>query len=254
MVRDSSPLTGRFFTRYQLFHDLFPKLLQSTFCSLPWLAASFEPVQKDGQVLYRYRGGAYPPGGKRSRMRRCTTCGRTCPPNRIPASPCADCETQANQDEFLSRLRAWPGCELGVDLQRRWWSRRFTWAEFMANPMGYVVPGQDAEEPFASPTEAEEGCAFDISEWSDGPLASEHHPRKHSLADHRVALAIALRRLNPKKKEYGLRHPGCQVLLLPEERDGLKREISYFRRNGRIIPSARRHGHPYRPGRAPSIY
>ncbi|KPK44605.1 MAG: hypothetical protein AMK72_11890 [Planctomycetes bacterium SM23_25] len=39
----------------------------------------------------------------------------------------------------------------------------------------------------------------------------------------------------------------ARVVLLPETSDALKREIAYYRRTGRVIPSARRWNHPYRP-------
>ncbi|KPJ77408.1 MAG: hypothetical protein AMS14_00610 [Planctomycetes bacterium DG_20] len=243
---DSSPPPGRLFTRDQVIHDLVPTLLGTAFCSARWLAALFEPVRQEGQVLYRYRRGAYPPGGKQSLMRTCPACGRMSPPNGVPGSACCDCETEAAQEAFLARLRTGHGRDLAADLQRRWWPRRVTDAEFVACPTAGAVLGQDEGGLSVPETETQEGCAFDFAEWSDGPLVPEDRPQRTSLGDYRVALAIALRRLSPPKKEAG-RHPGCRVVLLPETSDALKREIAYYRRTGRVIPSARRWNHPYRP-------
>jgi len=242
----SSRPAGRLFTRDQVIHDLVPTLLGTAFCSARWLAASFETVHQEGQVLYRYRRGAYPPGGKQSLMRKCPACGRMRTPDGVPGSACCDCESEAAQATSLARLRTGPGRDLAADLQRRWWPRRVTYAEFVASPTAGAVLGQDEGGLSVPETETQEGCAFDFAEWSDGPLVPEDRPQRSSLGDYRVALAIALRRLSPPKREVG-RHPGCQVVLLPETPEALGREIAYYRRTGRIVPSARRYSHPYRP-------
>lgn len=233
-------------TRDHLAYDVAPKLLRSEFCSAPWLAASFDVVHTEDQMLYRRRRDFYPPGGNASLMQRCPVCGRMCPPNGARGDPCCDCETEAAHEAFLARLRA-PACrDMDADLQRRWWPRRVTYAEFMASPTAGTLFGQEDAAQFVPETEEVEGCAFDFSEWSDGPWAPEDRPRKSTVGDYREALAAALRRLNPRKKEAG-RHPGCQIVLLPEPREALLKEIAYHRRTGRIIPSARRVSHPYMP-------
>jgi hypothetical protein len=244
---DSPPLVGRLFTRDQVVHDLLPRLLETAVCSAPWLSTLFEPVVREGQVLYRYRQGAYPPGGKASRMRRCPTCGRTCPPNGLAGTPCCDCQIEVEQEAFHVRIRKPPARDISTDLQRRWWPLGITYVEFIASPTSEMILTQYGQSQFIpAETNGEEGSAFDFSEWSEGPLAPEDRPRKSSLGDYRTALAIALRRLNPLKKERG-RHPGCQIVLLPEEPDALEREIAYYRRTDRIVPSALRISHPYRP-------
>jgi hypothetical protein len=151
------------------------------------------------------------------------------------------------QEAFHVRIRKPPARDISTDLQRRWWPLGITYVEFIASPTSEMILRQRDQSQFApAETNGEEGGAFDFSEWSDGPLAPEDRPRKSTIGDYRVALAIALRWLNPPKKEAG-RHPGCKVLLLPESSEALKQEIAYYRRTGQIMPSARRHRHPYRP-------
>jgi hypothetical protein len=244
MTSDSVPIENRLFTREQAVTWLFPRLLQKPFCSVAWLAAAFGTARKDGQVFFRYRKGVYPPGGKASLMRRCPVCGRTCPPNRPAGNTCCDCEAEAARKAFLSRLRTPVGRSIKEDLWRRWWRTPIPYVDFMACPTSEAVLGP-LEEPERL-TEAEEEGAYDFSEWSDGPLAPEDRPRRSSLCDHREALAIAVRWLDIPKKD-GARHPGCQMVLLPENKKALAREIAYFRRTGRVILSAKRVSHPYRP-------
>ena len=231
--------------RDHLVYDVMPKLLQSEFCSAPWLAASFEMVHTEDQALYRRRRDFYPPGGNASLMRRCPACGRTCPPNASVAGPCVDCEADLSYERFHAWIGAPERRSINTDLLRRWWPRRPTYAEFMESPDGALLTAPDLGPDVLDLTKAEDGAPSTNEGLCDGPLTSDERPQKNWITDVRLALRIAMRRLNPRKKEAG-RHPGCQIVLLPESREALLGEIAYRRRTGRIIPSALRVSHPYR--------
>jgi hypothetical protein len=137
---------------------------------------------------------------------------------------------------------------MAADLHRRWWPLGFSYIEFVGSPTSRTFLEQCDQVSLAPGTKGEERCAFDFSEWSDGPLAPEDRPRKSIGVTSHLALAAALRRLLPQKRD-DCRHPGCAIVLLPETRAVLKREIAYYRKTLRVVPSAKRYNHPYKPER-----
>ena len=201
----------------------------------------FPPV---GSRYYVFRRRIYIRG-----MQQCRSCKRVCPPNGAGGSPCCDCQTEKKERDFLKRALHRQCRELLPDLRRLWWRSAISYADFMDRPTAGLLGGLCLEQDGEELPEAEEGSAFYAD--ADRPTTSDERPQISNVSDPRVALQIALRRLDPPKKERGVRAPGCQIVLVPETAKRLRKEMAYYREKARIMPSARRYSrhNPYLPAR-----
>jgi hypothetical protein len=223
-------------------------LCERGWCSWPWAEACVSWNAVDGK--WDLLPGVFPPGGAETLMQECPICKRVCPPNGADGSSCCDCQTEKEERDFLKWAIHGQNRELLPNLGRLWWRSAISYADFMERPTAGLLGGSCLEQSAEGMTGAAEGNAFYAD--ADGPTTSDERGRTNNVTDPRLALQIALRRLNPRKKEG--RCPGCQILLLPESENVLQEEIAYFETNGRVRPSARRYSrhYPYLP--APEDY
>ncbi len=236
---------------------LIVRLREKTCCSEPWVEAIVTPGP--GGQFWCFLPYLYPPGGGETLMRECPACKRICPPNGPVGAPCCDCETETAEVAFRARLQEPGSTWLKEELRRRWWrtflaydsvkgwwysSSAISYAAFMDWPTGGLLGGQCLEQRGGELTATEEGNAFYADDSADPPTTSDERPQVNNVTDPRVSLQIALNRLNPPKRERGVRAPGCELLLLPETLKRLRKEITYYREKGQVIPSARRYTKP----------
>ncbi len=246
-----SVLDGQPVTLGQFRDELAPRLLATGFCSRPWVVAAFAADNSDRrQPRLRYQRGAFPPGGKATLMRRCPACGRMSPPNVTPGEPCSDCELEAAWHRLVARLQPPTDPDLAEELYRRWWHSGPTYREFLDRPGLALLRRTDARDFHPQPTAAEEGAAIDADDLADGPLTSDERAWGSQPINTRLAFQAARRRLIKPREGSGL-HPGSDLVLQPERKKDLRKEISYYRRKKRVKPRARRYSRfdPY--NRAP---
>ena len=214
-------------------------LRDKVICSESWVESIVKP-SADGQT-WLYLPDDYPPGGGETLMRDCPTCRRICPPAGADGSPCCDCQTEKEQRGFLKWALHRQRRELLPELRRRWWGSAICYADFMDRPTAGLLGGLCLEQYGEPTTEATEGNALYFDDLVDSPTASDERSQSNAVTDPRLSLEIARRRLNPPKKELGVRASGCQIVLLPEDEHVLLKEIAYLGRTGRIMPSACRY-------------
>jgi hypothetical protein len=236
-----SVLDGQPVTVSQFRHEIVPRLLATGFCSSPWVAAAFAADLSDRrQPRLRYQRLVFPPGGKATLMRRCPACRRMSPPNLTRGEPCADCELEAAWERFAARLRPPADPALAEELYRRWWHSGPTYRELLGGSGMALFRRMDARDFLPRPTAAEEGSAIDADDLADGPVTSDERPWGSQPVDARLAFQAARRRLIRPREGSGL-HPGSDLVMLPERKSDLRKEISYYRRRKRVKPRARRY-------------
>ncbi len=238
-------------------------------CSESWIEAIIIKSGDNGRDFH-YLPGIYPPRGSKTPMQTCPACKRICPQAGPKGSPCCDCQTEKEVEDFKNwsehpqRRELWPDLKrrwwrsfLGYDPVRGWWytTSACNYKGFMDNPtvgwLGGMGLGQYAEDL----TKAEDGSAIYQDE-DGGPVTSDERGPGGGIFDPFVTREIALRRLGWKAKKGIGRSAGCRLLLLTETKTSLKKdepslqkEIDYFHETGRVIPSARRYSRhtPYLP-------
>jgi hypothetical protein len=219
-------------------------LREEVVCSEPWVEAIVRPGE--GTDSWRYLPDVFPPGGAATAMRLCPICERLAPPSTQPEPCCCDCRIEQEERVFGKWLLRRERRDLLAELGGLWWRSAVPYADLPVavvhhrrknraptNRFGGAALSTDA----APMAEAEEGCPYDTRELDDG---RDEGDRGNGPAEFSIALEIARRRLDPPKKEAA-RASGCQLVLLPESKTKLMAEISYYRKNKRVIPSAKRY-------------
>jgi hypothetical protein len=244
------------------FDEAAAELLARKFCSSAWLMDSFEVCWRGpGHAFFRFIPGVYPPGGKLTRMVRCSDCGRLSPRPADQSELCLDCQ----DGRFIERIeryrrnytfRRW----LYPGLAARWWRSREPLDQVVQNPASlfgthsaFEVAGR-VDDPAVEQATEEQIFAGEKLVTSDQPVS----PRRRSLSRQQVIAAVD--RLFDSKPSPG-RVPGSKLVVLNETYRSLRREIEYYERmlksfGGQVpareperlvIPSARRIDNPYLP-------
>ncbi len=212
-------------------------------CSQPWVdAVVVSEAGNHGRIWYRL-DGVFPPGGNKTLMRKCPSCGRICPPNGQKGNPCCDCEAADSWLAIHRYERSQCYRDLVPDLLHRHWPSAISYSDFLADPRA-GLPGTDKQSlRFARIVERLTSLDATCGTPDEGPVASDESILGNVL-DPRVAVSIAVGHLT-RPREGSRKHPGCQLVLLPETEEGLRKEICHYQETGRIMPSARRINHLY---------
>lgn len=226
------------------------KLLREEFCSPCWVAASHVRRRDDqGRILVCRKRNAYPVDG----MVNCAACGKWAPAD--PLDPlCIDCRIERERERFLRRVRQWPPSDR-VYLFRMHWRRSmgirdWLW-EGMPPPVAAsdfdITPSEDAAGDDSPIQEADlyDGSPEPDQQWGNVPCFHESlRQMRHSFMEEYVT----------KKGQTKLRLRRrfiYQKVMLPETDNALNKEIAYFKKTGKIAPSARRINNPFDKLEAP---
>jgi hypothetical protein len=219
------------------------RLREEVVCSEPWVEEIVQPGK--GLDSWRYLPEAFPPGGAATAMRLCPICKRIAPPSVQQGPCCCDCRIEQEERRFGKWLLRRERRDLLAELGRLWWRSAVPYADL---PIAVIRRRRKNRAPLnrfggaalstdtVPLTEAEEGCPYDTREVGGGGEGD----RGNRPGEFSIALEIARRRLDLPKKEEA-RASGCQLLLLPESKTKLREEITYCRKNGKVMPSARRY-------------
>ena len=219
------------------------RLREEVVCSGPWVEAIIQPGE--GTDSWRYLPDVFPPGGADTAMRLCPICKRIAPPSIRPEPVCCDCRIEREERVFGKWLLRRKRRELLAELGRLWWRSAIPYAD---QPIAVVrrrrknrtpsnrFGGASLSTDSAPLTAAEEGCPYDTRELDGGGELD----RGSMAGELSIAMEIARRRLDPPKKEDAWAS-GCQLVLLPESKTKLLAEIAYYRKNSKVMPSAKRY-------------
>ncbi len=221
------------------------QLLATEFCSQWWITASHvRRRDSHGRVLVCRKAGAYPLGD----MVHCLDCGKWAP-GATHEARCVDCQVEFDRVTFIGRTRRWPRPDR-LEFWQRYWSRSETVEQWMLRRMPRPTARMEADSSLAG-DQGDGDSSIDEADVLGGSLERDqtwgNTPSAHELFKQlrERFLEVVRTKDGKKKKRIKRRGAGCQKALLSENDHGLLHEIAYYRRTGRIVPSARRVSDPF---------
>ena len=232
------------------------RLLRDVVCSIYWLDQIVIPADgQDGQSdVWLICQDAYPPHNDgRSQMQVCSVCNHICPSNIFTDELCCDCLVELKQEAMAKMIADPANRDIVRDLLRLSRLPIFSYSLFQKTHSLDALGVCIEEGEGASDGDARWWAVLDSRLHSDNASPTSPSKTKSSKAKSSEAKPPKNKPSETKPPRHYLRSPramtdhvheflskraGSGASLLPEKKCELKKEITYFKKNGTIMPRA----------------